>query len=109
MLREWCSNQLDPTQSNQDKRIPAGLYDLDNHSGKKFKDTYVLSNELVPKSRAILIHAGTHGGNTEGCLMAGTTARAGTISGSREKVAELKAFIKEKGASNVKLIIRNSF
>ncbi|MBF2019884.1 MAG: RHS repeat-associated core domain-containing protein, partial [Hydrococcus sp. C42_A2020_068] len=97
----------DTTTPNQDKRVPEGLYNLDNHSGKRFKDTFVISNENVSKSRAILFHAGTNGSNTEGCIMPGSTKGTGTIGGSRNKMAELKAFIKAEGASNVKLIIRN--
>jgi hypothetical protein len=99
----------DTTTPNQDKRIPEGLYNLDNHSGKKHKETFVISNENVPKSRAILFHRGYSGSWTEGCIMPGGGASNGRITAgtSEPKMAELKAFIKAKGASDVKLIIRN--
>ena len=99
----------DTTERNQDKRVKAGLFDLSDHSGKKHKNTFVISNEFVPKDRAILFHRGYDGGWTEGCIMPGGSVKEGRIKAgtSESKTKELKAFIKERGASNVKFIIRN--
>jgi RHS repeat-associated protein len=97
----------DTTTRNQDKRVPQGVFDLESHSGTRFKDTFVISNQDVPKDRAILFHSGNNGSHTEGCIMPGSTKSTGSIGGSKAKMAELKAFIKSEGASNVKFIIRN--
>lgn len=95
------------TESGQDKRIPEGVYNVDNYSSKKFPDNFIISNNEVSKDRKILFHSGTNGGNTEGCIMPGTTKGDGFITGSRAKMGELRTFIKSEGASNVKFIIRN--
>ncbi|MGV6944289.1 DUF5675 family protein [Sphingobacterium kyonggiense] len=92
---------------NLDKRIPEGVYDLENYSSKKYPDNFLLSNKDVSKSRLILYHAGNNGGNTEGCNMPGTTKGNGVVGGSKAKMQELRTFIKSKGASNVKTIINN--
>jgi RHS repeat-associated protein len=99
----------DTTERNKDKRIPAGVYDLSNHSGPRFKDTFVMSNQNVPKDRAILFHVGNSGDSTTGCIVPGLGKGNGTLTGgsSKPKMEELKAFVKAEGASNVKLIIRN--
>lgn len=92
---------------NQDKRIPEGVYDIENYSSKKYPDNFRISNKDVPKSRLILYHAGNNGGNTEGCNMPGTTKGNGVIGSSKPKMQELRTFIKSKGSSNVKTIINN--
>jgi RHS repeat-associated protein len=99
----------DTTERNQDKRVPEGVYNLHEHNGTAFKDTFGISNEKVPKDRAIVFHQGNTGRNTEGCIMPGGTIRNGVIEGgtSKPKLEKLKTFIKSEGASNVKLIIRN--
>jgi RHS repeat-associated protein len=97
------------SESGKDKRIPEGVYDIKEHSGTKFKDTFVISNAEVPASRAILFHSGNSGDNTTGCIIPGLGNRNGTLTGgtSKPKMEELKTFIKSEGASNVKLIINN--
>jgi hypothetical protein len=99
----------DTTKANKNKRIPEGVYDLAPHSGSEFKDTFVISNENVSPERAILFHAGNTPADTTGCLMPGGSVRNGRIAGgtSRPKQRALTNFVREEGASNVKLIIRN--
>lgn len=98
------------TQSGQDKRIPEGVYNVDNYSSAKYPDNFLLSNKDVSKDRKILYHSGNNGANTEGCNMPGTTkdSKTGTVGGSKPKMQELRTFIKNEGASNVKTIINNN-
>lgn len=94
---------------NQDKRIPEGVYNVDNYSSKKFPDNFILSNNEVSKDRKVLIHAGNNGSDTEACILPGAAAANGSIKPgtSRPKLDEIRTFIKSEGASNVKVIIRN--
>jgi len=96
-------------ESGKDKRIPEGVYNLDNYSSAKYPDNFILYNEDVSKDRKILYHSGNNGGNTEGCNMPGTTkdSKTGTVGGSKPKMNELRTFIKSEGAKNVKVIITN--
>ena len=93
---------------NQDRRIPEGVYNLENYASKKYPTNFLLSNKEVPKSRLILYHAGNCGRNTEGCNMPGTSKGNGVVSGSKPKMQELSVFINSIGASNVKTIINNN-
>ncbi|MFV0545597.1 MAG: DUF5675 family protein, partial [Bacteroides sp.] len=95
------------TTPNQDKRIPEGVYDVENYSSAKYSDNFLLSNKDVPKSRKILYHAGNYPSHTKGCNMPGKTKGNGTVGGSKTKFSELRTFIKTEGASNVKTIIVN--
>ena len=98
----------DTTTPNMDKRIPEGVYEIDNYHSVKYKDNYIIFNENVPKSRKILYHKGTNGDNTAGCLLPGTTYdNNGNISRSGDKLTELRVFIESKGAKSVRTIIRN--
>jgi RHS repeat-associated protein len=94
-------------EANQDKRIPEGVYDLDDYSSNKYADNFILSNDKVSKDRKILIHKGNYGSNTEGCIMPGSTKGENNVGYSKKKMGELRNFIKSKGAKNVKLIINN--
>jgi RHS repeat-associated protein len=94
-------------QSGQDKRIPEGVYNVEDYSSKKYPDNFRLFNEDVSKSRAILYHSGNTGANTEGCNMPGSTKGNGTVGGSKAKMKELREFIKSVGDSNIKVIINN--
>lgn len=95
-------------ESGIDKRIPEGVYDLAPHNGTKYKNTFVLYNEDVPKSRAILYHVGNYGKNTEGCNLPGTEKGNGAVYGSSQKFKELLIFIKSQEGTNIKTIINNN-
>ncbi|MFL1707071.1 DUF5675 family protein [Campylobacter sp. MOP7] len=65
----------DTTQRGKDKRIPAGSYSVAWHDSPRFKRRLpLLYNELVPKDRYILIHAGNYPKHTEGCILVGSSA-----------------------------------
>ena len=98
----------DTTTPNMDKRIPEGVYEIDNYHSAKYKDNYIIFNENVSESRKILYHKGTNGDDTAGCLLPGTTYdNNGNISKSGDKLTELCVFIESKGAKSVRTIIMN--
>ena len=68
-------------------------------------DTFLLSNQDVSKSRAVLIHPGNNGGDTVACLLPGATKGQGTVGGSVKKMDAVRAFVHSRGANNVKVII----
>lgn len=74
-------------QSNTDKRIPGGVYNLIKNTGSKFG--LRLYNDQVPQSRAILIHSGNTPGDTEGCLLPGTGIGVNSVSSSRNLVKKI--------------------
>lgn len=62
----------DTTEPNRDRRVPQGLYHVSWHQSVKFKRTLpLLYNEVVPKKRYILIHAGNFPKDTDGCILLG--------------------------------------
>ena len=95
------------TTPNQDRRIPEGVYNIENYSSKKYPNNFLLSNEDVPKERLILYHSGNYGHNTEGCNMPGATKGEGFVGNSKKKMQELRVFINGIGAENVLTIINN--
>lgn len=87
----------DTTQSGMDRRIPQGRYQIAWHDSPKFRVRLpLLWNELVPKSRRILIHAGNTGRNTEGCVLLGTSLGARGVKDSRAALSALLAAVKEQ-------------
>ena len=97
------------TIPNQNKRVPEGVYNLDNYSSAKYPSTFVLYSNLVPKSRSILYHSGNTYQNTRGCMLPGRTYDGnGYVGDSSRKLNELKRYINSIGAENVKVIIKNN-
>lgn len=97
------------TESGKDKRIPEGVYDLTPHTSSKYPGSYKVSNDEVSKNRAILIHAGNNGANTEGCILPGTNKTDSGVSASKPKLKEVYNFIKENSKElPVKLIINEN-
>jgi hypothetical protein len=92
-------------ESGKDQRIPPGMYSLMWHNGKSFKQVVKLYNDDVPVERAILIHSGNSGKDTEGCLIAGTGASQTYVTSSRAMLLKINAFVKEKNVKNVKVVI----
>ena len=92
-------------ESGKDRRIPPGTYSLVWHNGMSFKHVVKLYNEDVPVERAILIHSGNTGKDTEGCLIAGTGASQTYVTNSRSMLLKINAFVKAKNVKNVKVVI----
>lgn len=85
----------DTTQSGMDRRIPQGRYQVAWHDSPKFKVRLpLLWNELVPKTRCILIHSGNTGSNTEGCVLLGSSLGAHGVKDSRAALSALLAAVK---------------
>lgn len=61
------------TIPDQDRRIPAGKYNVAPYSSRRFPNVYRISNELVSEDRNILIHAGNVHSETSGCFMPGSS------------------------------------
>ena len=96
-------------EANQNKRIPTGLYNLQSHTGTKYKRVVCLHNDKVPASRAILIHQGNTPANTVGCLIAGSSYDTDYVGTSLAKLTELMDAVYKLGASNVKVRITEQF
>ena len=99
----------DTTISGQNRRIPAGRYNLTPHNGTDYKDVYKLYNDQVPQSRAILIHTGNVPKNTEGCLLPGCYRDTDFVGRSDNKRIELQNAIGAAGVKNVVIRIHNRF
>ena len=85
----------DTTQSGMDRRIPQGQYQIAWHESPKFRARLpLLWNELVPKTRCILIHSGNTGSNTEGCVLLGSSLGARGVKDSRAALSALLAAVK---------------
>lgn len=64
----------DTIESNQNKRIPKGLYQVDNTIySPKFKQVLpTLYSMFLSKDRRILIHSGNNRSHTNGCILVGS-------------------------------------
>ncbi|HMU14819.1 MAG: hypothetical protein JST41_09185 [Bacteroidetes bacterium] len=92
-------------ESGKDRRIPPGTYDLVWHSGDRFRGVLKLYNADVPVERAILIHGGNRGKDTEGCLLPGTVAGGDYVTHSRDMLQAINKFVRKVGIKNVKVVI----
>lgn len=91
------------TTPNQNKRIPAGVYKLDNYPSH-----FVLYNDSVYKSRTILYHSGNEASDTKGCMFPGYTYNGkGYVGDSRKMVTTLHRYINSAGVKNIRVIINN--
>ncbi|TAJ15402.1 hypothetical protein DMA11_01840 [Marinilabiliaceae bacterium JC017] len=120
------------SESNKDKCIPSGIYNLKWHTSKKFpKNKYIskglaylnngfpkVYNRTVPESRGILIHIGNVGKHSEGCLLPGCSKKVKKkdgketiigVSNSSPKFYELIDYIEEKGIANIELVITENY
>lgn len=92
-------------ESGKDRRIPPGAYNLVWHKGQHWSKVVKLYNDDVPLSRAILIHSGNSGKDTEGCLIAGSGAGGTYVTGSRAMLEKINKFLKSKQLRQVQLVI----
>nr|DAK36327.1 MAG TPA: L,D-transpeptidase catalytic domain [Caudoviricetes sp.] len=96
----------DTVEPNKDRRIPVGEYNVLWHDSPKFKERLpLLYNELVPKSRAILIHRGNFPRDTEGCILLGNGYDDKGVYNSRDTVAKFMSLVKDK---EFKVIIKDA-
>lgn len=89
----------------KDRRIPPGAYNLVWHKGKHWSNAVKLYNDDVPISRAILIHSGNSGKDTEGCLIAGSRASGTYVTESKAMLQRINKFLKSKPLRQVQLVI----
>lgn len=99
----------DTLVSGIEQRVPIGIYNLEWHSGTKIKKGLKLYNDVVSKSRAILIHSGNTADDTEGCLIAGSTRAKDYVGGSRNKLKEIFDHVEEIGIKGAKIIITQAY
>ncbi|MDH6252771.1 putative chitinase [Chryseobacterium sp. H1D6B] len=99
----------DTTVSGIEQRVPIGTYNLEWHSGTKVKKGLKLYNDVVSKSRAILIHSGNTADDTEGCLLPGSTRSKDFVGSSKAKLKEIFDYVEEIGIKDAKIIISQNY
>lgn len=99
----------DTTVSGIEQRVPVGTYNLEWHAGTKIKKGLKLSNDVVSKSRAILIHSGNTADDTEGCLLPGSTKSKDFVGNSKAKLKEIFDYVEEIGIKDAKIIISQAY
>ena len=84
----------DTIESNKDRRIPQGEYRLSRWISKKYPQSLLVHNEVVPKERAILIHNGNTPNHTLGCILLGyTTDNKSGVYNSRKCISDLMKYV----------------
>jgi hypothetical protein len=91
------------TKRGQDRRIPAGVYNVIPYSSAGFPNTYHIYGAQVSPDRKILIHSGNYHNDTEGCFLPGSTygMKDGNyyVGGSRGKLNELRRLLGKKSVT----------
>ena len=96
----------DTIESNKDRRIPQGEYRLSRWVSKKYIQSLLVHNEVVPKERAILIHNGNTPNHTLGCILLGyTTDNKSGVYNSRKCISDLMKYVVD--GEEKRLIIEN--
>lgn len=96
----------DTVTPNKDRRIPAGVYGAIWSFSPSFQETLpLLFNDVVPKSRRILIHAGNYPKDTLGCILLGSSFNGEGVMQSKKKMSEFLNIAKN---TDFKVIIENS-
>ncbi|HAF28643.1 MAG TPA: hypothetical protein DCG75_06305, partial [Bacteroidales bacterium] len=91
------------TQSGLDRRIPAGTYNIIKNVGSKYG--LRLYNDQVPQSRAILMHIGNYPGDTEGCLLSGSSIGVNFVSGSGSLINQIMNHFNQVGFNGATITI----
>nr|DAD71143.1 MAG TPA: Protein of unknown function (DUF2778) [Podoviridae sp. ctiuS14] len=87
----------DTVEPNKDRRIPKGEYNVQWHDSPRFRERLpLLYNELVPKSRGILIHRGNFPRDTEGCILLGNGYDEKGVYSSRDTMNRFMSLVKDK-------------
>nr|DAW45250.1 MAG TPA: hypothetical protein [Caudoviricetes sp.] len=96
----------DTIASGKDRRIPQGEYKAIPFESPRFKRTLPLVyNDVVPKSRRILIHHGNFPKDTEGCILLGASYDAKGVYQSRDTLEKFLTLIR---GSTLDIEIRNA-
>ena len=96
----------DTTDRGKDRRIPQGEYRLSRWVSKKYPQSLLVHNEVVPKERAILIHNGNTPNHTLGCILLGyTTDNKSGVYNSRKCISDLMKYVID--GEEKRLIIQN--
>lgn len=97
------------TVSGSDTAINYGTYNVVPSTYRGESGYYEVIG--VEGRSAIKIHAGNHGGHTEGCLLPGTSGTynsesgESTVSNSRDMLGELNGFLDQYGSSGITMQI----
>ncbi|WP_348518118.1 DUF5675 family protein [Campylobacter sp. CCS1377] len=102
-----CEEDEEGVQRDKDLRIPAGIYDIELYPSAKFGECILLSNEIVPKDRGILIHIGNTAKNTQGCILLGESLGDDGVINSKIAFNRFMTFVKTLDLKNTKLKIVN--
>ena len=91
------------TKSGLDRRIPAGTYNVIKNTGSKYG--LRLYNDQVPQSRAILMHIGNYPGDTEGCLLPGSSIGPNFVGGSGPMINQIMNYFNQTGYTGATITI----
>jgi Family of unknown function (DUF5675) len=91
------------TQSGLDRRVPAGTYNIIKNVGTKYG--LRLYNDQVPQSRAILMHIGNYPGDTEGCLLPGSSIGTNFVGGSGPVINQIMNHFNQVGFNGATITI----
>ena len=95
----------DTTERGKDRRIPAGLYNVEWHnSPSQRRICPLLWNESVPKSRYILIHTGNFPKDTAGCILVGDGHSAAGVTNSLKTYNALFKLAQKHGLQSVEIV-----
>ncbi len=89
--------------ANQNRRIPAGVYHLIANPGSV--TGYRLYNDLVPMSRAVLLHSGNTPSQTIGCLLPGKMLEVNFVGDSKNSLKEIMNYFSKVGLAGATITI----
>ena len=96
----------DTTEANKDRRIPAGIYNVEWYNSPKYGGIMAnLYNKDVPVTRRILIHVGNYGKDTLGCILLGDgTNGRDMVTSSKSAMIKFQNITKQSLPMQVKII-----
>lgn len=100
-------NKIEGPESGKDLRIPQGQYKVYwRISPSKGKKVHVYNN-IVPKERYIMFHAGNKEEDTLGCILLGLKAQIDYLWQSRDAVSAFEKILSTQNLDNIPLEIVN--